>query len=222
MAYFHIDRAQAYVQALGFTNVLNRPIRANVDAPIPGPPTEDGQDNSFFDLLTGELTFGTGCADDAEDAETIVHEYGHAIQEAQVPGFPAGADAGAIGEGFGDYFASALSATFAPTRRLRGLLRRVGRVRVGARRLPAAGGPGAAARRALAGLRRRPTTSTAGARSGPARSGRSGRRSGRHGRRQARDPVALQPHPGGELRPGAHARSWPPTRRCTRASIGRS
>jgi len=114
MAYFHIDRAQTYLQALGFQNVLNRPVRANVDAQIPGPLTEDGQDNSFFDLLTGELTFGTGWADDAEDAETILHEYGHAIQEDQVPGFPAGSDAGAIGEGFGDYFASAMSAVFAP------------------------------------------------------------------------------------------------------------
>ena len=114
MAYFHIDRAQAYLQGLGFKNVLNGQIRANVDAPIPGPPTEAGQDNSFYDLLTGELTFGTGFADDGEDAETIVHEYGHAIQEAQVPDFPAGADAGAIGEGFGDYFASALSATYSP------------------------------------------------------------------------------------------------------------
>ena len=37
MAYFHIDRAQAYVQALGFANVRNSPIRANVDAQIPGP-----------------------------------------------------------------------------------------------------------------------------------------------------------------------------------------
>ena len=114
MAYFHIDRAQTYLQALGFPNVLNRPVRANVDAQIPGPLTEDGQDNSFFDLLTGELTFGTGWADDAEDAETILHEYGHAIQEDQAPGFPAGSDAGAIGEGFGDYFASAMSAVFAP------------------------------------------------------------------------------------------------------------
>jgi hypothetical protein len=114
MAYFHIDRAQSYVQALGFTNVLNHPVRANVDAPIPGPPTEDGQDNSFYDLLTHELIFGTGYADDAEDAETITHEYGHAIQDAQVPGFGESDDGAAMGEGFGDYLASALSAVFAP------------------------------------------------------------------------------------------------------------
>jgi hypothetical protein len=114
MAYFHIDRAQSYVQSLGFPNVLSSRIRANVNAPIPGPMTEDGQDNSYFDPLTGELTFGTGWADDAEDAETIVHEYGHALQDAQIPGFPLTAGAAAIGEGWGDYFASALSATYTP------------------------------------------------------------------------------------------------------------
>jgi hypothetical protein len=114
MAYFHIDRAQSYVQSLGFPNVLNSRIRANVDAPIPGPMTEDGQDNSYFDPLSGELTFGTGWADDAEDAETIVHEYAHALQDAQIPGFPLTAGAAAIGEGWGDYLASALSATYTP------------------------------------------------------------------------------------------------------------
>ncbi|MBN1529503.1 MAG: hypothetical protein JW895_10615, partial [Thermoleophilaceae bacterium] len=38
----------------------------------------------------------------------------HAIQDAQIPGFPLSDSAAAIGEGFGDYFASALSATFTP------------------------------------------------------------------------------------------------------------
>ena len=114
MAYFHIDRAQEYVQSLGFRNVLNRPIRANADAVIPGPATEAGQDNSFFDPVTGQLTFGTGFADDAEDGETIVHEYGHAIQDAQVTGFPASAEGAAIGEGFGDYLASTVASRYMP------------------------------------------------------------------------------------------------------------
>jgi len=60
------------------------------------------------------VTFGTGGVDDAEDADVIVHEYGHALQDDQVPGFGDGAQAGALGEGFGDYFSAALSAVFAP------------------------------------------------------------------------------------------------------------
>ena len=43
--------------------------------------------------------FGKGGVDDAEDAEVIWHEYGHAIQDAQVPGFGAGHEAGVDGRG---------------------------------------------------------------------------------------------------------------------------
>ena len=51
-----------------------------------------------------ELRFGKGGVDDAEDAEVILHEYGHAIHEGS--GFTfASEEAGAISEGFGDYWA---------------------------------------------------------------------------------------------------------------------
>jgi hypothetical protein len=45
----------------------------------------------------------------------IVHEYGHSVQDDQVPGFGASPEAGAIGEGFGDYLAGTVSARYAPT-----------------------------------------------------------------------------------------------------------
>jgi Zn-dependent metalloprotease len=53
--------------------------------------------------------------DDAEDAEVIVHEYGHSVQDNQVQGFGSTPDAGAIGEAFGDYLAVTVSERFAPT-----------------------------------------------------------------------------------------------------------
>jgi hypothetical protein len=55
-------------------------------------------------LLAGdsEIKYGSGAVDDAEDADVILHEYGHSIQDDQVPGFGAGHQAGSIGEGFGD------------------------------------------------------------------------------------------------------------------------
>jgi hypothetical protein len=106
MSYFNIDRAQAYVQSLGFSNVVNRqiPVVANASA----------EDNSFYDGGTGAIEFGRGGVDDGEDAEVIDHEYGHAIQDSQVPGFGSSQEGGAIGEGFGDYFAAALASTFTP------------------------------------------------------------------------------------------------------------
>ncbi|QHT65332.1 peptidase M36 [Rhodocytophaga rosea] len=98
MVYFHIDRVQRYIQQLGFTNILNRPIEVNIDG--------IREDNSFYSPSTKSLTFGTGGVDDAEDAEIILHEYGHAILDDQVPGFGPRGEARAMGEGFGDYLAA--------------------------------------------------------------------------------------------------------------------
>ena len=67
------------------------------------------------------MLLGAGGVDDGEDAEVIVHEYGHAIQDAQVPGYGATAEGGAMGEAFGDFLAAAY---YAPrSRRLRRHLR---------------------------------------------------------------------------------------------------
>ncbi|MBB5870427.1 Zn-dependent metalloprotease [Allocatelliglobosispora scoriae] len=111
MVYYHLTRSQEYIQSLGFTDVNNS---AQVYKT-----TGLTDDNSFYDPSTDRLTFGTGGVDDAEDAEVIWHEYGHAIQDDQVPGFGSGAQSGAIGEGFGDYWAysmsSAVSANTATT-----------------------------------------------------------------------------------------------------------
>ena len=109
MSYFHIDRAQAYIQSLGFPNVNNRQIVVHADA-IP-------DDNSYYDSDTKAITLGTGGIDDGEDAEVIVHEYGHSVQDNQVPGFGDSNDSPAMGEGFGDYLASAISKTYAPSAR---------------------------------------------------------------------------------------------------------
>jgi Zn-dependent metalloprotease len=102
MGYYFIDSAQRYIQSLGFANVNNRTqvFSANGTA----------QDNSFYSPSTKVLTFGTGGVDDAEDAEVILHEYGHSIQDNQKPGFGSGNEAGAMGEGFGDYWGGSIGA----------------------------------------------------------------------------------------------------------------
>jgi|KBSMisStandDraft_5_1062788.scaffolds.fasta_scaffold02112_10 hypothetical protein len=106
MVYFHIDRAQRYLQLLGFNGVLDHPIGVNVAG--------GRDDNSFYSPGTSTLSFGTGGVDDAEDAEIILHEYGHAIQDAQVPGWGEVEEAMAMGEGFGDYFAASFFAEVKP------------------------------------------------------------------------------------------------------------
>jgi hypothetical protein len=108
MAYHHVDQAQEYIQSLGLL-----PINAesqNMVANATMPPAL-GQDNSFYSPSQDEIRFGRGGVDDAEDADVIVHEYGHAVQFAQnsdAYGGP-GNQAGAQGEGFGDYLAAAYS-----------------------------------------------------------------------------------------------------------------
>ena len=102
MGYYHLTRAQEYIHALGFTDVNNSAQDYRT--------TGFSADNSFYDPSVDRITFGTGGVDDAEDAEVIWHEYGHAIQDDQVPGFGSTLQAGSIGEGFGDYWAYTMSA----------------------------------------------------------------------------------------------------------------
>jgi Zn-dependent metalloprotease len=102
MAYFHIDRNQRYIQSLGFTDVNNRAIAVD-------PHGVFGMDNSHYVPLpfgAGWVAFGEGGVDDAEDADVLLHEYGHAIQDNSNPGrFLPFRETGAMGEGFGDYWA---------------------------------------------------------------------------------------------------------------------
>jgi len=101
MAYFHIDRTQAYFQSLGFANVANRQTLADVNA--------FNEDQSFYDFGTRGVSFGAGGVDDGEDGDVIVHEYGHAVQDAQSRGLGSEGDTRAMGEGFSDYLAAVMA-----------------------------------------------------------------------------------------------------------------
>ena len=113
MGYYWVTQAQRYIQSLGFGSTLPADNRRQQLLRI----NQFGGDNSFYREGTGKLTItlGKGGVDDAEDAEVIVHEYGHSVQDNQVPGFGSTPEAGAIGEAFGDYLAVTVSEHFAPT-----------------------------------------------------------------------------------------------------------
>ncbi len=105
MAYYWVTQAQLYLRSLGFgsdlpaVNAESQDVRTN----------QWGVDNSYSTDHKDFLRFGKGGVDDAEDAEVIVHEYGHAVHDAQVPGFGTSLEAGSIGEAFGDYLAVTVS-----------------------------------------------------------------------------------------------------------------
>jgi hypothetical protein len=114
MAYFWITEAQKYIQRLGFGSGPLRAInKESQDVRI----NQWGLDNSFSWDKKDLLRFGKGGVDDAEDAEVILHECGHAMQDSQQTPFGYGAsiEAGSIGEGFGDYWAVTVSDVVAPT-----------------------------------------------------------------------------------------------------------
>jgi Zn-dependent metalloprotease len=102
LAYYYIDLTERYFQSLGFTNINNRQQVYSVNGTT--------QDNSWYAPSTKKITYGTGGVDDAEDAEVIIHEYGHSVQDNQVPGFGSSNEAGAQGEGFGDYLGATIGA----------------------------------------------------------------------------------------------------------------
>jgi hypothetical protein len=97
--------------------VLNRPISAHAHY--------FAGCNAFFSPINRGIHFGDfndpgGCGgtalfhDGAEDADVIIHEYGHAIHDDQVPGwgfgpYPLAEEAGAMGEGFGDFLAGVMN-----------------------------------------------------------------------------------------------------------------
>lgn len=100
--YFHIDQSQRYIQSLGFTNIINRPLNVDTNG-------VSGDDNSHYSRGTSDyLAFGHGCVNDSEDADVILHEYGHGIQF-NINSSWTGGDTGAMGEGFGDYWAGSYS-----------------------------------------------------------------------------------------------------------------
>ncbi len=120
MVYNVVDSVQRYLRdILGFRNTLGQSTIRNFPTQASAHWYTD--DNSFYSPLgdneRGTLHFGDGGVNDAEDADIIVHEFGHAIQHNQNPlCFPGGSyspqvnDSRAIGEGFGDYLAASLNA----------------------------------------------------------------------------------------------------------------
>ena len=104
VAYHAVDSMQRYLHVLGFDD--DGPGKNGIrDYPTDLKSASTISDSSFYNPGEDTIHFGTGGVDDAEDVDIIAHEYGHAIQNAQAPGW-GGGEMGAMGEGFGDYWAA--------------------------------------------------------------------------------------------------------------------
>ena len=97
VTYFSVDSFQRYLQAIGHPNANARPQPCDVNG--------TSSDNSWYDLGTGIITYGYGGVDDAEDADIILHEYGHALHDDVQGGIGNGQNS-SMSEGYGDYLAA--------------------------------------------------------------------------------------------------------------------
>ncbi len=99
MAYYHIDANQRYIFSLDLgLRTGTRVLRVN-------PHGLGSDDNSKYFAGQFAVAFGDGGIDDAEDAEVIIHEYGHAILDTNAPNLFDGAEGTALHEGWADYWA---------------------------------------------------------------------------------------------------------------------
>ncbi|HET7436987.1 MAG TPA: proprotein convertase P-domain-containing protein, partial [Thermoanaerobaculia bacterium] len=108
-AFVHITRVQELLHSLGYAGPRTiAPYAIPVDAHA-----INGTDNSYYlpaptNPGYGTLYFGEGGTDDAEDADLVVHEYGHALLDWIAPGTFSGSynsQARALSEAFCDYLA---------------------------------------------------------------------------------------------------------------------
>lgn len=102
-AFYHLTVWQERMRDLGF-NLVNYQLPVDANA-------LSGADNSMFSRATNppRLFFGEGGVDDAEDADVVLHEYGHAISHSASPFSNSGTERGCLDEGFGDYLAASYS-----------------------------------------------------------------------------------------------------------------
>jgi hypothetical protein len=107
MAYYWTTQSQLYLRSLGFDGVTFPEVNADQQRVRIN---QLGYDNSFATTHPrDEMRFGKGGVDDAEDGDVVLHELGHQIHFSQSETFFASAEAGAISEGFGDYWAYTVS-----------------------------------------------------------------------------------------------------------------
>ncbi len=101
--YYHLQTWARRVHDLGY-NLPNTSIQVD-------PHASNGADVSGFTPAYGELAlvFGDGGIDDGEDADVIVHEFGHVLSYTASPATTNGLERTSMEEGTCDYFAMSYS-----------------------------------------------------------------------------------------------------------------
>ena len=103
-ALYHITTFHNYLSSLGYDTLMNFPLLVDTHGQF-------GADNSVFNRNAGTptLALGTGGVDDAEDADVILHEYGHGISWSANANTNFSTERAALDEGIADYLATSYS-----------------------------------------------------------------------------------------------------------------
>lgn len=105
-SYYHLAKFAQYILSIGFNMLKNEQILIDTHA-------ENGEDQSThrFDYNYDQhvISQGEGNIDDAEDADVVVHEFGHALSFGACNDCNSGAERSALDEAIGDYFAASYS-----------------------------------------------------------------------------------------------------------------
>ncbi len=108
MAYYHLSKVARFFRNFGYAK-HDAPMLAHVHTPDPETGSAD-YDNAYYSPLKRALFFGHGeeLNDLAQEAAVIYHEYTHSVIDALQP-LMATSEAGALHEGYADYFGCSLT-----------------------------------------------------------------------------------------------------------------
>lgn len=98
--YYHIDASMRYINETLGVPVMPYQYSGGVRF---DPHGLSGADNSHYSTGSGEVAFGEGGVDDAEDSDVIHHELGHGLHDWVTNGGLS--QVNGLSEGFGDYWA---------------------------------------------------------------------------------------------------------------------
>ena len=102
--YYHIDAMMRYLNTTLGLSIMPYQYAGGVRF---DPSGLSGADNSHYLGSTGQLAFGEGGVDDAEDADVIIHELGHGLHDWVTSGGLS--QVNGLSEGTGDYIAGSYS-----------------------------------------------------------------------------------------------------------------
>ncbi|NRA10544.1 MAG: T9SS type A sorting domain-containing protein [Crocinitomicaceae bacterium] len=102
--YYHIDGSMRYINDT--LNIALMPFQYSGGVKF-DPSGLNGADNSHYLGGSGQISFGEGGVDDAEDADVVLHELGHGIHDWLTAGNIS--QVNGLSEGSGDYWATSYS-----------------------------------------------------------------------------------------------------------------